>query len=99
MRFRLRRKPYHFRCPYCGGPFFTIHEVSMVGRRNRLPLLESMRGDIHCTGTGCGRMIPFEWFVNDRRGWHEKYRRDCIKWGGRPDPEYPWGLVDGASDD
>lgn len=63
----------------------------MTGRRNRLPSLESMRGDIHCDN--CLRVIPFEWFVNDRRGWHEKYRKQCLKWYGRLDIEYPWECV------
>lgn len=71
-RFRLRREPFRFSCPGCGGIFVTIH-VSMERRRNRLPALRSMRGDITCDQ--CGLVTDADDWVREHRGWPEPARR------------------------
>lgn len=68
---RLRPRPFRWRCPACGGIFATIH-VSMTRRRNRLPMLMSIRGDILCDY--CGLTDSEENYVRRHRGWPERER-------------------------
>lgn len=66
---RLRREPFRWFCPVCGGIFAAIH-VSMDRRRNRLPRLRSIRGDITCDS--CGAVDSELNFVARSRGWPER---------------------------
>ena len=66
---RLRRKPFQWKCPRCGGIFAEIH-VSMERRRNRLSRLTSIRGDITCDGCGFGDSEAN--YIRRHRGWPER---------------------------
>lgn len=62
----FRRKPFRFLCPYCGNPFFWVY-AGMVRRRNRMPALTSLRGDLRCTD--CGLVTCYDDFAKQHRGW------------------------------
>jgi hypothetical protein len=63
---RLRRRPFRFLCPFCGGAFFWV-KVALVRRPNSVPVITALRGDLECGE--CGLVTGYDDFVKQQRGW------------------------------
>jgi hypothetical protein len=62
----FRRKPFRLVCPYCGGVFFWVN-AGLTRRRNKLPFITSMTGELRCAD--CGLVTSYDDFVWQHRGW------------------------------